>query len=812
MALSADRLALIAAIAKVGGDTEGVGEAIAALALAKSPTLVPGAKATKLPGDSVGLAQRMRNVVLAIRGITPTTYFGPGQPLLPAAQPEEMGARGRRFDYQVSSNIQFIPKTESTEGVPFSVLRSLAESFDVLRLVIETRKDQIASFEWEFLPKDETADKDKFKDEIREATDFWEQPAPHLDWPDWVRMVSEDLFVCDGVAIFPTRNRRGGMFSLEPVDATTVKILVDETGRTPLPPNPAYQQVLKGLPAVDYSSDELLYWMRNPRTWRLYGLSPVEQVIVTVNIALRRQQYQLEYYTSGSVPDALIGVAADWTPTQIKDFQDQWDSEMAGVGAARRRLKFLPKWESLMTPKDSVVALADSFDEWLARVICFAFSIPPTAFVKMMNRASGEKMAETAKEEGLMPLMKWIGLKMTRITNLHLGLKNVRFAWKLAEELDPVQAAEIRKSDVSAGIVGVDEAREETGRAPIGVGNIVLTAAGPVPLRETIDGAKEKIENPPPPPPAFGAVPGLHVVPKPGEDKSKNANEPPPPGGGADDAGKYLGTAMRKAARRPSPKRHKVDHTLGRLEATVRATVERALRRNAGKVARQLVAAYRAKGLGKAAGDSIVDDLLSQIDANSVGVAVSDSLDDYWRDVFREAGLAAVAEVGIDQSEAIVSHLDQAAADYAKARGAELVGMRVLADGSVVVNPNAEWSISEGTRDLLRGITEQAVREGMSPSRFADAIRSSVAFGDSRATMIARTELAYAHVGGNLAGYQATGEVVGKRWLISADACEECQQLDGVVVGINDSFPNGGGDGPPLHPNCRCDIVPVLSE
>jgi phage portal protein BeeE len=58
------------------------------------------------------------------------------------------------------------------------------------------------------------------------------------------------------------------------------------------------------------------------RAHRVYGFSPVQQVLMTVNIALRRQLWQLDYFTEGSIPDALIGVPQGWTPDQIKQFQD----------------------------------------------------------------------------------------------------------------------------------------------------------------------------------------------------------------------------------------------------------------------------------------------------------------------------------------------------------------------------------------------------------------------------------------------------------------------------------------------------------
>jgi hypothetical protein len=43
---------------------------------------------------------------------------------------------------------------------------------------------------------------------------------------------------------------------------------------------------------------------------------------VTVNIALRRRLWQLDYFTEGSIPDALFGVPNGGTPDQIRQFQD----------------------------------------------------------------------------------------------------------------------------------------------------------------------------------------------------------------------------------------------------------------------------------------------------------------------------------------------------------------------------------------------------------------------------------------------------------------------------------------------------------
>ena len=79
--------------------------------------------------------------------------------------------------------------------------------------------------------------------------------------------------------------------ALHPLDGATIKRVIDDWGRTPQPfqdngalVHPvAYQQILKGYPAVDYAARDIIYAPRNPRPNRVYGFSPVEQIVMTAN-------------------------------------------------------------------------------------------------------------------------------------------------------------------------------------------------------------------------------------------------------------------------------------------------------------------------------------------------------------------------------------------------------------------------------------------------------------------------------------------------------------------------------------------------
>jgi hypothetical protein len=407
-----------------------------------------------------GFVQRVvQGVRYAVSGVGPESWFGPGQPIAPQAQAQ---AEGRAFDYPVGFNFRITPRGE--ELVSFGQLRALADSYDLMRLVIETRKDQIEGYDWEIVPKDKDDDAKKYAAAIKAATELFESPDKENDWPQWLRMLVEEMLVIDAMCVYPRATRGGQLYGFELVDGATIKRVLDNTGRTPLPPDPAYQQILKGIPAVDYTSDSLFYRVRNPRVWKIYGFSPVEQVITTVNIALRRQISQMSYYTEGNVPEALAQVPPEWTPKQVTEFQLNFDSMMDGNLAAKRKLKFIPALKQIDFPKKEL--LKDEYDEWLARIVCFAFSISPSALIKQVNRASGEQMADTAKEEGLIPVLTSISSFMTQLL-VRAGYAGLKFRFKVVNKVAPLEQAKIDQAYVDLEVDTPDEIRIARGKEPL---------------------------------------------------------------------------------------------------------------------------------------------------------------------------------------------------------------------------------------------------------------------------------------------------------------------------------------------------------
>ena len=450
-------------------------------------TVIPAAR----PQSFIGRVAA--GVRYAIRGVAPDDWFGPLQPLAPASPAL---TEPRRFDDRSGLNIPSQPRGE--EGVSFAQMRALADSYDVLRLVIETRKDQVERLHWNIRPRvaagrrtaNAAADP-----RIATLEGFFRKPDGVHRWGSWLRMLLEDLFVIDAPALYKARSVGGDLLALEPVDGATIKLLIDDEGRTPAPPDPAFQQVLHGVPKADFSRDALIYLPRNPRTAKVYGFSPVEQIITTVNIALRRQLAQLQYFTEGNMPEALIGVPQSWTMEQIGQFQDYWDTILSGNTAERRHAKFVPadfKYQPMRDPP-----LKDDFDEWLARIVCYAFSASPAPFTRQMNRATADNAQEMALAEGLAPVMLWVKSLIDQVIEEDFGSPDLEFEWIDEKSDDPLRQAQIIETRLRLGLKTINEARAESGEDPVAGGDtpLIFTGSGAVTLESVLKGQAAQTSN-----------------------------------------------------------------------------------------------------------------------------------------------------------------------------------------------------------------------------------------------------------------------------------------------------------------------------
>jgi hypothetical protein len=422
--------------------------------------------------------------------------MGPGEPLKPVdAQPL------RVFDFRVAQNIQITPR--SSEAWSFHQLRSFSNQ-ELVRLAIETRKDQIERLDWQIKVKGTSRPNRLDLSAIRRVEAYLAYPDRENDFAAWVRMLGEDLLAIDAASIERVRSRKGDIYCHSVVDGTTIKPLIDFTGRRITQPGvAAYQQIIKGRVWCDLTIDDLFYMPRNMRSGHIYGYSIVEQVIVTINTAIQRQTMQLNHFTEGNVPAGLLSAPSSWNPDQIRQYQDWFDARLAGQLEQKNKLIAVPDGVKYQNIKEA--PLKDDFDEWLARVVMYAFSLPPTPFIRQMNRTTSASDQERSQEEGLEPMKRWFKRQLDRIIQIDLGETNLEFEWLNASEIDPKVQAEIDNVNVRNATATIDEVREGRGLDPLpnGMGSkpLLFTTSGAMTLEDALtkpDPAGAQIEPPTP--------------------------------------------------------------------------------------------------------------------------------------------------------------------------------------------------------------------------------------------------------------------------------------------------------------------------
>ena len=706
-------------------------------------------------------------VQAAARGLNTITgsdqaWMSPGNPVTPGV-PQ---AAGRQFDFGVGVNSSLSPRGE--EAIGFGDLRALADAYYLVRLAIETRKDQLEKLRWVVKPLDDKIAPDQ---RCKDLMTFFKKPDQRHGWREWLRMIMEDVLVTDAPAVYYHENMGNKPYAFEIIDGATIKVLLDQFGRQPIDPDPAYQQNIKGIPTVNYTTKELVYKPRNPRSWKAYGMSPVEQIITIVNIGLRREMSQLQFYTEGNIPEMIVATPTTWNPDQVKVYQAHWDSLFEGNTGNRRHAKFVPGGMSIHETKSAT--LTDAFDEWLARVVQYCFSLPATPYLKQVNKGETTNMKEQAEEEGLAPIMLWVEDFINHLISTYWGYDDIAFAWEDEKSIDPLVQAQIDQIYIVTDVVEKNEVR-----ASLGLEARDYDAEAAKKLKAAQDAM----------PPAQPGAPGQKLL------------NPPT----------IEGTFTKPNDKKDGAIKNKHDHggdlkkkTYAKLSATNLKTAEKiasgfkkAFKKSRPQIISQITKAYESAAkshgtddLRKSAGDDIATGL--EIDFSVVLNVTAKNLNA----AAREGADRAVETLGSLTSETVELDTKKIAQGIGDYNAAELV-----------------TNIDESTRDMLAGDIDDALKEGWTTTELANKIEENYAFSDSRAETIARTEVARADQEGSMKSYRESGVVTGKAWLLAEEPCAICEENENDgIIGIDELF-SSGDDAAPAHPNCECSVTPIVGD
>lgn len=440
------------------------------------------------------------------------TWMGPGTSLTPRLPP---GSPGRALDYRTLYNTAVQPGRD--EGISFPDLRALANDTTLAQQIMTSISSEILTMEWGFRLKQQEGEsradtlKRGMEDKrIAQLVDLWEYPGrsgpaladlvePEADFGSFASKVLDDLMVIDAVAIEPRKTNGGDPYAFDYIDPATITLKINEDGRRPSPDSPpdpktskptniAFQQIIKGIPNVDFTSRELLYFRRMVRSYKFYGFSPIEKLQMTLNILGRHALDWLNFYTTGNVPLGFINGADGWTPDQLKQYQE-WMDEYNTL-EKRAGINWIPAGAKYQAAKIEFARRIEEA-EWLAREICAQFGRAPSAYIRMMNRATAQQGAEEEDDQAIVPWAQALARVVNTCTRAAFGpqFRDLEFYFKDQVEPDQATQVAIDKDQIGFGGVQVDEWRVENGKEPLGLPPGYPTQTGYIlfPVKENAD-------------------------------------------------------------------------------------------------------------------------------------------------------------------------------------------------------------------------------------------------------------------------------------------------------------------------------------
>lgn len=410
----------------------------------------------------------------------------------------------------------------------------------------------------------------------------------------WLGQLLEEVFVLDALAIYPRRTLGGDLFSFEIIDGSTIKPLLDERGGRPLPPEPAYQQILYGFPRGEfvatvsegddggaqfdgtvYPSDDLVYVRRVDRVWSPYGLSAVEQALEDGAMWLKRRRWMMSEYTEGTSVSGLFttDMVTNFSPEQLLEFEIAFNRLYQGSSGARHEARFLPPG---VQPVDAggVVgsdAIAEKYrpdyDLYMLKLCAMHFdtTLPELGFTDAAAGGLGASGYHEGQENVQMrkrlPIISFVESLISGLMHDHFGMPDeLEFRFLGLDDEDEPGAEDVDAKRQGMGVLTLNERRDQLGRPRFGFPEadmpLLVTPRGV----EVIEGAAARAlpgqmegpeQAPPPTGPSAPGAPGPSSPPKPAAGAAPPGQGQPTPAQKAAEVGAWRRWQAKGARGRP---------------------------------------------------------------------------------------------------------------------------------------------------------------------------------------------------------------------------------------------------------------------
>jgi hypothetical protein len=330
-----------------------------------------------------------------------------------------------------------------TFGLDYDVLRAMSR-VPVISAIIQTRINQVAEFAvpargpydvgFRIRLKDRDVEPNKRqKKEIRELTRWMttcgDRRIPgNVGLEHFLRMTVRDSLIFDQLCFETVATKGGGIAGFVPVDASTIrraKIKDSEKKRgRRMQSERAYVQVINQKIVENFTSEQMTFGIRRPRTWvkiQGYGYPELEELVRTITNLVNAEQFNAANFTHGMHVAGILAVKSKMNPSLFRAFRREFYAMLSGAHNAKKTpiIQLDPEnkeeLQSINMSQSNKDMEYGQWMSWLLKISCSIFAMDPAelSFVygqegqsHQLNQKSPMDRIIASRERGLRPLMR----------------------------------------------------------------------------------------------------------------------------------------------------------------------------------------------------------------------------------------------------------------------------------------------------------------------------------------------------------------------------------------------------------------------
>ena len=371
-----------------------------------------------------------------------------------------------------SAIIQDCDTQDQTEGrnqkISYRTLEQIYKKESWVRAAIDAIYRTATSNGFRLITEDENDPNQLTEKEISRIMALLRTPNPDDSFTDIVAEIAVDLHLYGDAYLEIVKDDLGIPVSIYNLYAPSIKIKVNKNGTIlGYIQNASGTRIRNGQgTAVEFEPEEIVHFkLPNPGN-EVYGLSPIESLLIPIETDLQAQQYNLTFFKNNATPKLHIDLG-NCTLPQLKRTKEFFKREYLG----NPHKTLITEGGVKVTPIGTKPAEMEflklrkfSRDEILA-----VFGVPPmkVGITEDVNRASALEADKSFKADKIIPLQRMISKKINLCVIKLFNEPRVRFEFVELDLRDQKEQAEIDALDIKAGILTINEVRKKRGLPPL---------------------------------------------------------------------------------------------------------------------------------------------------------------------------------------------------------------------------------------------------------------------------------------------------------------------------------------------------------